>query len=343
MLGASKKNLLSNAIVMLPFMGAACLYGWSNLIGALSLSVQGESVWSIAIPLLMALLWRQIEDPRIRNGIAFICMVLGVVLSLVIAFGEESWVFIGTQIRQGVNAAMLILWCWVYGKLPIARCAIVFGGMQLGACLLALLFRLLPHDTYSGLALTMPVFCFILFEIAQRKVSSGEVFSKEFALFHEKQLTPLKEQLHLGVDLRWKMLIAAFLCAFAFGLVKVGDNAWYNIASFGCSGVLLIAAATLFRNKASTQSIFNVALPLIVTGLAVASIVGAGAPLLAEFVTGIGYALMMALFTIILADRSYRFGVSAVWSIGITRAMLGAGRFIGSGLVAWSQTAPFFE
>lgn len=339
----SKKEPLSNMMVMLPLMGAACLYAWSNLIGSLSALPQSESLWSIVVPLIMAFFWRLIERPRVRCGLALVCMILGVAVTLIIAFGEGASVTFGVHVRQGVNAAMLILWCWVYGKLPIARSAMVFGGMQLGACLLAMLFRLLPQDTYSGLALTMPVFCFILFVIAQREVCTGEASSQGVDLSRKNAVAPLKEHLRLGVDLRWKMLTAAFLCAIAFGLVKVGDNAWYNIASFGCSGVLLIGAATFFRNKASTQSIFNVALPLIVTGLAVAAIVGSGAPLLAEFVTGIGYALMMALFTIILADRCYRFGVSAIWSIGIIRAVLGAGRFIGSSLVAWTQTAPFYE
>lgn len=48
----------------------------------------------------------------------------------------------------------------------------------------------------------------------------------------------------------------------------------------------------------------------------------------------------MALFTVVLADRAFRFGVPAIWSIGIVRAVLSAGRFMGAIAAGAMQAFP---
>lgn len=317
--------------VLLPLMGASCLYGWSDLLGMLHAGSRGESICNIVIPLLMALLWRYFERRRVRTLVALGCTVLGFSATLMMLYGDAAMAVVGVQVRFMVNAAMLLLWCWIYGRLPISQSAVVFGGMQVGSFVLAVLFFNLPLDTYPGLALCMPILCFVLFQMAQRQVEDKP----------ERNQSDLK--LSLKRDLRWKMLIAAFFCAMAFGLVKAAPSGWFNILSFGCSGTLLIVAATLFRHRASTQTIFNISLPLIVAGLAVASIVGVGMPALAEVLTGTGYALMMALFTIMLADRAYRFGLPIIWSVGIVRAVLGAGRLLGVSFASAAQVLPLHD
>lgn len=314
------------------FMGAAFVYGWGTLVSQLVDGLQGESVWNVIIPLAMALAWKVFEDKRIRAVVAWICACVGAAAILVLVHGGESpWRAAAFSIYHGVRPAMLLLWCWVYGHIPMARAVCAFGGMQLGAFLLAALALLLPHSTYEGLALAMPFFSSFAFVRAQELVGADA-------------LVPAKRGGGRAAKaLRWKILLAAFFCACAFGMVNGAFSGTRNAAFFGLSGLILFAAVVLFRHRASTQSLFNVALPALVAGLAVAAIVGIGSRPISGLLTGTGYALMMALFTLILADRAYRFAIPALWSIGIMRATLGLGRWLGDGMAVEMAGLPLYE
>lgn len=329
-MGRVGASIFDKTLVSLSFMGAACLYGWSHLLGAQLPTAQQESLWGVVVPLAMALVWRWFERRDVCRAFALLCSAVGVVATLLILYPPSAWADeVGVALRSSVNAAMLLLWCQLYGRMPVARSAFTFGGMQIASCVLVLLFCLLPSATFPGLAMAMPLVCFFLFEIAWKNLD-------------ETGLTPFPTVEHPRVsrDLRWKMLAAAFACALAFGLAKGSSSGMLNVVAFGCSGVILLAVVLLLQRHASIQVLFNVAVPLLVAGLVAGSIVGGGSSEISGLLTGAGYALVMALFTVVLADRAFRFGVPAIWSIGIVRAVLSAGRFMGAIAAGAMQAFP---
>lgn len=311
-------------------MGAACLYGWSHLLGAQLPTAQQESLWGVAVPLAMALAWRWFERRDVCRAFALLCSAVGVVATLLILYPPSVWAGeVGVALKLSVNAAMLLLWCQLYGRMPVARSAFTFGGMQIASCVLVLLFCLLPPAVFPGLAMTMPFVCFFLLEIARKNLD--EMGSAPFQTVEHPRISR---------DLRWKMLAAAFACALAFGLAKGSSSGILNVVAFGGSGAILLTVVLLFQRHASIQVLFNVAVPLLVVGFVAGSIVGGGSSEVSGLLTGVGYALVMALFTVVLADRAFRFGVPAIWSIGIVRAVLSAGRFVGAVAAGAIQAFP---
>ncbi len=298
--------------------GAAFLYCWSFLLGQADVMAGGKNVGNIIAPLILALFWRQLEPLGRKRITAVLLAVVGCVGSLSVIEGVLPAV--GVLLTSLVQAALLLLWCDVYGRLPVEKAVFSFAMMQLGALALWGVMLLLPDQTYAGLSLVMPFASVSAMNAACRAVDASP------CSLH----APRNERPALGRDLSFRFIIAAFACAFAYGLNQMHSDVFWNIISYGASGLVLMVGLLLFSAKFSIHSILNIAFPLVIAGLVMSSALGFAIPGFSVFSVNVGYALMTAVFTILLADRSFRFGISAIWSAGIVRAVLMAGVFLGS-------------
>lgn len=313
--------------VPLCFTGASLLYAWSFLAESGSPNTpEHYSALGALVPLVLALAWRHVSDRMARQCLPLAFAVLGSVGTLVeisfVGFGEGSW--LGAEIRMASSAALLLFWCTLYARLPLVKAAASFALMQVFSLVLFFLLGLLPAQLHGGMALLMPLLSTALLLLANEKAD------RLFPLFLKSNFTgkPL-----VGTHMRWRFLCAAFMCAFAYGIGRIGAVPDVNIVSYGLSGIALLAIIVLLTNRFSVYSVFNAALPLVLIGLiALAVEFSFASTYYSKMLLNTGYALSTGAFVLLVADKSYRFGVPSLWAAGLLRATLAAGVFAGSNL-----------
>lgn len=305
--------------------GASFLYAWAFLLGQIDGVADEKSIWKVIAPLVMVLFWRQLRERSVRRITALALATCGAVGGCLVV---EDAVEVGRILTSSAQAALLLLWCDVYGRMPIGKSVASFALMQFFSLGLWVVMSALPHQAYPGLCLVMPL-------------ASAASMSAAWRAIDDMHVTPFaqKKHLKLGRDLGPTFIMAAFICAFAYGLNQMHSDVHANIVSYGICGLVLLAGLVFFAGRFSLHSIFNIALPLVIAGLVLSVAFEVAIPGLPVMSVNVGYALMTAIFTVILADRSYRFGVSAIWSAGIVRATLLLGVTLGSNVEAILKVA----
>lgn len=112
-----------------------------------------------------------------------------------------------------------------------------------------------------------------------------------------------------------------------------------SVISFDLAGAIVLLLVTLLRKRMSVHSIMYVSLPIMLLGLLVASLADSFAPTLVQMCVNTGTTMLTVFTLIVVSDRAYRFGFSAVFLISILRAILYVGTLIGMFLVNATATA----
>lgn len=314
------KALKSKAFIPAYFLGAALVHTWSQATGAMYSNDSTYTALSILVPLVMALLWRRLSETKSQRRFVPAIAVLGAfgtVLIVAARFDGSALLYAGVALRSATAAAFLVMWFSLLSRLTLFQAAMNFACMQILSLILYGALLAMPAETYTGLACAMPLL-------------SGAFYSMAL----ERTAEPATETSAAGPtvskDLRWRFLVAAFFFAFAYGLNQNHGDVSYNIISYGISGALVLASLVFFRKTVSLHVLLSIAIPLIVTGLFLSATLEASIPILSTLSLDAGYALTTATFVLLLTDRSRRFAVPSVWSLGILRAILIAGTEAGS-------------
>lgn len=325
------RALKSRAFIPAYFLGAALIHSWSQVTGAMYSNDSTYTLLNMLVPLVMALLWRRLSEERPQRVlIPAIAMLgaLGTVLIVAGRFDGTAVLWTGVALRSATAAAFLVMWFAMLARLTLFQAAMNFACMQILALLLYGAIMAMPAETYTGLACAMPLLSGAFYYIAMQETSDRALES------------PDRGKPSVAADLRWRFLVAVFFIAFAYGLNQTHGDISCNIVSYGIAGALILASLVFFRRSVSLHVLLSIAVPLVVIGLFLSATLESSIPVLSTLSLDTGYALTTASFTLLLTDRSRRFGVPVIWSLGIMRAALIAGTEAGSVTMGLLENTP---
>lgn len=242
-------------------------------------------------------------------GLALTCSTMGLFASLAVP-ACASALAVPSAVLGGVGIALMILfWCELYCCLNPVRVGLCFCASIVVGALVVYVCRGFLHPWLFAAMLMLPIASLLCLRAGFRSLSESELPCPVFG----------------GCSFPWKPVLLMALFAFAFGLKEPSLYA----GSFGLHSAFgtLVIALVVFAGIVSQGSRFDFrtvhrfALPLMVATFLVLPSLGFLDSAAADFCMTGSYTAFSILIMTILANLSYRYGVSAIWLFGIERVV----------------------
>ena len=206
---------------------------------------------------------------------------------------------------------LILIWCEFYGALNPMRVAIYHGA--------AILFGEVFFWLFMGLE---PAFIAV-FSVVLPLASLGSARRSITTLPHTER--PHDGELTRGAAIPWKPIALMAICTFAmqFATMPGATMVAGNVVGVASACVFVILGALSTSRWFNFDTIYRVAFPLVcATSLLVTPLLGgSNAPQATAFFFDGGYTMMSMFIMIVLANITYRFGISATWLNGIERGI----------------------
>ena len=206
---------------------------------------------------------------------------------------------------------LILIWCEFYGALNPMRVAIYHGA--------AILFGEAFFWLFMGLD---PAFIAV-FSVVMPLVSLGSAHRSITSLPHTER--PHEGELARGAAIPWKPIALMAICTFAmqFATMPGAPMMAGNVVGVVSACVFVILGALSTSRWFNFDTIYRVAFPLVcATSLLVTPLLGgSGMHRATAFFFDGGYTMMSMFIMIVLANITYRFGISATWLNGIERGI----------------------
>lgn len=204
---------------------------------------------------------------------------------------------------------LILVWCEFYGALNPMRVAIYHAA--------AILFGEVFCWLFMGLD---PAFIAV-FSVVLPLASLGCAHRSIVSLSHTER--PHSGELVHGAVIPWKPIVLMAICTFAmqFATMPGAPIVAGNIIGTILACVLVILGTLSTSRWFNFDTIYRVAFPLVcATALLVTPLLGGHPQATAFFFDG-GYTMMSMFIMIVLANITFRFGISATWLNGIERGI----------------------
>ena len=210
----------------------------------------------------------------------------------------------------GVGTAIVILlWSELYSCLPPYNVALYYCAAIVAAALLLYLCRGLSLPWNAAMAMLLPLASLACASIGFISLAPDERPRAAAARF----------------SFPWKPTLLMAIYAFAFSLHETAQYATgfgpHSALGTLTIGIALFLVIFLRRNDFDFSLLYRVALPLMVGAFVVLPAFGTLSAGVSSFCAMAGYTAFSVLIMIILANMSYRYGMSAVWLFGIERGV----------------------
>ncbi|RNL40771.1 helix-turn-helix transcriptional regulator [Paraeggerthella hongkongensis] len=206
-------------------------------------------------------------------------------------------------------ALVILLWSELYSCLNPFRVALYYSASMMVAALLIYVCRGMSIPWLAMIASTFPIVSLSWVAAGFRSLPADELPSASGTSF----------------SFPWKIVLLMAIYAFAYGLK---ESSMYQ-STFGphsTSGAIVVAAVVFAGviargGKFDFAIIYRLALPLMVAAFLILPNVGVLNQAMSDFCTSASYTAFSVLIMLIMANLSYRYGVSAVWLFGIERGV----------------------
>lgn len=288
--------------------------------------------------LAIALMARRITSLLAHRKAMEVCAVLIAACALLRGLG-----FAGVAPGSGVLVPLLLLavqnvayavlylaWMEFYAQLDTRRCLICLCGAHL-------LSSLLSYGVFiagSWLLVLAVAVCAPLATVAMLFQADWRTRDAVYRLGEVQ-----KGAWHISA--RPVVLLAAFtlMNTFLRNSLEVGDKAFVLLGV--CVAAAAVLAVALWRfDSLELKVLYEFAVPVLVAGAMLMMAGGSRAAIAAAFCSNIAFTLFAIFITVIFCAVSFRYGVSALWLLGIAQAALTAGSFLGSLLASWEESLP---
>lgn len=254
--------------------------------------------------------------PFFKHRSIYLIAALSLIVSTALAFASiwhpelASAVALPATVLGGFGIALVILmWSELYSCLNPYRVALYYCASIIVAAFILYLCRGLSTPWQFAMALTLPV------------VSIGCVMSGYIIL--PRRDLPHAASAHFTFPWKPTMLMAIY--ALAYGLRESSQYA----SSYGphsASGTLAVGVFILLLlivqgDRFDFTELYRIALPLMVGAFLVVPAFGLFGDAFSNFCAMAGYTAFSVLIMLILANMSYRYGISAIWLFGIERGV----------------------
>lgn len=242
-------------------------------------------------------------------GVALVVSTVGMFASLVFPMYADV-IGLVSAVLGGVGIALVILlWSELYGCLNPFRVALYYSASMIVAALLVYVTRGLSIPWLAAVTTLLPVVSLAAVAAGFRSLPVGEL----------PQAAPTK------FSFPWKIVLLMAVYAFAYGLKESSmyQSTFGPHSAFGTLAVALIVFVGVIARggKFDFGIIYRIALPLMVAAFLILPNVGVLTKAMLDFCTSASYTAFSILIMLIMANLSYRYGMSAIWLFGIERGV----------------------
>lgn len=243
------------------------------------------------------------------SGLALCVATVGMFASF--AFPDQASLIGGIAAFFGGAgiAIVILLWSELYGCLNPFRVALYYSASMIVAAFIVYLCRGLLLPWLSVVMFALPVVSVAAVAAGFRSLPTAEL----------PAVQPMK------FSFPWKIVLLMAIYAFAYGLK---ESSMYQ-STFGphsAFGTLAVAAIVFVGviargGKFDFGIVYRIALPLMVAAFLILPNVGFLTKAMSDFCTSASYTAFSILIMLIMANLSYRYGVSAIWLFGLERGV----------------------
>lgn len=224
------------------------------------------------------------------------------------------------------TAIVILLWSELYSCLPPYKVGVYYCASIVVAALVLYLCRGLADPWNAAMGVLLPLVSLACCALGFMSLPAAERPRSTTACF----------------SFPWKPTLLMAIYAFAFSLHEASQYA----AGFGphsAPGTLVIAFSLLVLmflrgSEFDYSMLYRIALPLMMAAFLLLPAFGGLSSGISNFCAMAGYTAFSVLIMLILANMSYRYGISAVWLFGIERGVRALftifGRQAAAGIVA---------
>lgn len=242
-------------------------------------------------------------------GVALVASTLGVFSSM---YAPDLAPVVATPaaVLGGFGIALVILfWSELYGCLNPVRVALYYSASIIVAAVVLYICRGFLYPWLFAAALSMPPVSLVCLALGFRSLPESE----------------LPRALGGKFSFPWKPVLLMAIYAFAYGLKESSMYAgpFGPHSAFGTVAVALAVFAGIVARggRFDFGAIYRIALPLMVAAFLVLPSLGFLSNAAADFCVTASYTAFSILIMLILANMSYRYGISAIWLFGIERGV----------------------
>ena len=127
----------------------------------------------------------------------------------------------------------------------------------------------------------------------------------------------------------WELVLLAVAFPILESMARFTSNLAISVFAFGLAGMIVLLTFVLLRRRFSVFSIMVVSFPLMLIGLLAGSLLGWLSPEIAQTCMRASSALRLIFIMVVVSDRSYRFGLSAVFFCAVLRILIDVGSLAG--------------
>lgn len=262
-------------------------------------------------------------------GIVGLCALLrGAAGATVIVPDTVPVVPLAMLALQNIAYAVLYLaWMELYAQIDIKRCLLCLGAAHLFSSLLSYIVFL------SG------SFAAVLVCAAAGPAVSVAMLCRADGVTREglyRLGAPQEGEWHISA--RPVVLLMAFtlMNTFLRNSLEVADKAFVLLGVSVAAALILVAALARFE-RFELKLLYEVAVPVLVAGAMCFMAGGPAGPVAAAFCSNAAFTLFIVFITVVFCAVSFRYGVSALWLMGIAQAALTFGSALGSLLAQWER------
>jgi DNA-binding CsgD family transcriptional regulator len=225
---------------------------------------------------------------------------------------------------------IIAMWSETYSCLNPLRVASYYSLSIIVAALIVYLFKGFSMPQLAVATMCLPLFSLLCLVVSYRSIPTNEL-----------PLSP-----HTSFSFPWKPVMLMAIYGFAFGLREVtlyasnsGPHSAYGTVAVA---VLIFIGVLVQGERFDFAWIYRIGLPLMVCAFLLLPSFGFLGEQVAGFCVSASYAAFSILIMLILANISYRYGVSALWLFGFERGIRLLFVFLGRQVEANIEQLSFF-
>ncbi len=357
-MGARKRETGKRYPVIPPAfaLGYALCHVWTFVLdngdlpvtGVAAMPVVPKTLVEIVVLALIAAFWRRFHPSGSKTGALWAFATAGT-LHVVLAYGVVSvpspeFASVLSELAYAVSfLSISTLWCDLFGSVPLFEAVKTISLSFIAAAILDSLIALLPHSAYFGIALVLPFLSSLSLMCAYSSLrmwaeSGGQTVD---AQSEEAGGLPRFGARTVRVALfPWELVLLAVAFPVLESTTLFTNNLAINVFAFGLAGAIVLLTFVLSHRRFSMFSIMVVSFPLMLVGLLAGSLLGWLSAGIAQTCMRASSALLLIFIMVVVSDRSYRFGLSAVFFCAVLRILIDIGSLIGLFANALIMTAP---
>lgn len=344
---AKENNVLQAGSAPLSLRGIWCAGLFLLLSFSTVSSLAGEGVMLVegAIPgygsltraasfLVLALMARRFVSLLSRCGLLCGCALVLGLCSLVLGYcfnASASLIAVATVVllvQNALFACLYLAWMEFYAQLDLQHGLVSLCLVHLLSALLSFgLFLLSPTQLVPLLAAFLPALSFVMLRKADRITADAPYRQGEAQKFS------------WSISPRPLILLVVFTATNGFlrSALVIEDRAFVLLGVCVAALVVLVIARFSF-DRLEIKWLYEIAVPVLVAGSMVVMTHVPGGAIAAAFFSNAAFTLFAIFITVIFCAISFRYGVNAVWLLGITQAAMTFGSFAGPALGRLEET-----